>query len=323
MGLKQGVLEKNGGGTVIPLPTFSQWVTISQSDNEDFTMYNVNKSIDYLSFTMGIGDPISQILPDVSEIESEKMGGNAYGYNMTRRYQSGLTTMWHTTQKQMGLHCIYSAKALARLEDTPMMLLESILANGYNVSRLDLAVTSSRIDGGKHELTPHILAIAAKDGKVTTKLKNGVQIGQDMTIQTCYFGSLKTRKRLFRAYDKGLEQGIVDNFLVRYELETRQNATQLGKALVKGNDIGALINNYVSVDNPVWQQILGTQSSKPDYAEQEKSLNEDLWSWLMTSCAPALGRAMAQSKTPEIAANNMQLFHDAMMVSYRKHAKGK
>jgi len=115
-----------------------------------------------------------------------------------------------------------------------------------------------------------------------------VQIGQDMRIQTAYFGSLKTRKRLFRAYDKGLEQGHVANFVVRYELETRQNATQLAKAVAEGKDIGALINNYISVIHPHWQVIMGAISQKPDYAESDKTNNDDLWAWLMDSCAPAL-----------------------------------
>lgn len=312
-----------GGGTVIPPPTFRLSCRIRLPHIKDFIMYNVNKAIDYLSFTMKSTDPLAQILPDISEIESEKFGGNAYGYNMTRRYQSGLLTMWHTTQEKMGVHCIYSAKALARLEGTPMMLLDSVISNGYKVSRIDLAVTSSRIDGGKHELTPHILAEIALGGKVETKLKNGIQIGENMQIQTCYFGSLKTRKRLFRAYDKGLEQGLVDNFLVRYELETRQNATQLSKQLLKGTDIGSLINNYVKVDHPIWQQILGSNSVAPEYSERVKSLNENLWEWLISSCAPALGRAMAQAKTPEIGANNMQLFHDKMMQAYHKHSQSK
>lgn len=284
-------------------------------------MYNVNKAIDYLSFTMKSSDSIAQILPDVSEIESEKFGGNSYGYNMTRRYQSGLVTMWHTSNTSMGVHCIYSSKALARLEDTPVMLLDSIISNGYKVSRIDLAVTSSRIDGGNHELTPHILAQLALEGKIDTRLKNGVQIGENLKVQTAYFGSLKTRKRLFRAYDKGLEQGLVSDFLVRYELETRQNATQLSKEVLKGTDIGAIMNNYINVDNPIWQQILGSESVKPDYDDRKPTLNEDLWNWLISSCAPALGRAMAQSKDPEHASNNMQIFHDEMIRAYKKHSK--
>jgi len=283
-------------------------------------VYIVDKNIDYLSFTLPLDTPMSFFWLDGQVIEKESSGGGSYGYNMRREYQSGLVQMWHTHKKEMGLHCIYSGKAIARLEHSPIILIDSLLENGRKISRLDLAVTSRKEDGSEHELTPHAIAELALKSMVETKLMNGVQIGQDMRIQTAYFGSLKTRKRLFRAYDKGLEQGHVANFVVRYELETRQNATQLAKAVAEGKDIGALINNYISVIHPHWQVIMGAISQKPDYAESDKTNNDDLWAWLMDSCAPALGRAIAQCK-PELLEGNLEAFRGAVMWSYLKNKK--
>jgi len=278
--------------------------------------YNVEKSIDYLSFTC---PRFNVFEPDIENegIQDEIHGGNVYGYNRKQVLNNGVVAMWHTENQSMGVHYIYSASAIRKQKTAITEILESAMfATNNKLSRIDICVTSERKDGKEHELKPHDLAKMARAGNVITKMGHGVQIGKNMQIETMYFGSLKGRKRLFRAYDKGLEQGLVPNFLVRYELETRAYAANIGKAILENQDIGALINKYVNVENETWKEIMSSEIGRVSHIENHE-LDPLLkkWDWLLTSCAPALGKAIAQTP-PEKLEVIMRQFQSRVYSNY-------
>jgi len=263
--------------------------------------YVVEKNIDYLSFTTSAFNIFN---PDIENegVKDEIHGGNGYGYNRKQILNNGVVIMWHTEIQKMGIHYIYSGSAIKKQRHSISEILASALdATNGKLSRIDVCVTSHRKDNKDHELRPHDIAKKARMGDVNTRMGHGIQIGQNMEIQTCYFGSLKSRKRLFRAYDKGLEQGLVSNFLVRYELESRQNAGLIGRAVLDNQDIGSIINKYVSIDSDVWKEIMGSESAKIKHGETH-DLDELLkkWDWLLTSCAPALGKAIASTDSDRL-----------------------
>lgn len=279
--------------------------------------YIVEKAVDYLSFTcsrFGIFEP------DIFKegIKDEIQGGNSYGYNRKQILNNGVIVMWHTDLERMGVHYVYSGSVLRKQKQAISEILDSaLLATDNKLSRIDIAVTSERRDGKPHELTPQTIANLAFTGQVETRLEHGVQIGKNLIIETAYFGSLKSRKRLFRAYDKGLEQGHVSNHLIRYELESRQYAGNLGLSLSQGLDMGSIINKYIRVIDPVWDEIMGSETAKIPHIESYEL--DDLlkkWDWLLTSCAPALGKAIAQTE-PEKLEIIMRQFQARVYSNYR------
>ena len=169
-------------------------------------------------------------------------------------------------------------------------------------SRIDVAVTSEKTDGSMHGLLPHAVHYLAKNGLCETKLKLDNPVpNPDMEVETAYIGSRKSRNRLFRAYDKGLELGGAARKIIRYELETRKNATHIANELHdKRTDIGALIRRYVDFPQVKdWIEIMGTETAenyridddRPKNVIDREAHNARLH-WLFTSVAPAMARVL-------------------------------
>jgi hypothetical protein len=172
---------------------------------------------------------------------------------------------------------------------------------GGMVTRIDIAVTVQYEESDSSKLLPHQIAqMIARDEYTSRLSKEEHETSPDMTVRTAYLGNRKKRKRLFRAYDKGHQSGLVDDFLVRFELENREkNAMRIANAIVKDADIGGLIRNYVDFPEcDLYQQIMDSESTGIEHLEELPESftvkNAKLWLWLQQSAAPALGRALAR-----------------------------
>lgn len=139
--------------------------------------------------------------------------------------------------------------------------------------------------------------------------------------ETVYLGSLKKRskKGLFRAYDKGKELGI-EAMLTRFELEIRtKRATTAARRIVAGVKIGHLIQKVVDVpDMPWWAEIMGAEDEPLPRFEIETETDPIArrWHWLNVQVAPALGVLLAMDK--KAAKGNLDNFNENVKAFYEK-----
>ena len=129
-----------------------------------------------------------------------------------------------------------------------------------------------------------------------------------MCIRDSYIGERKKRSKskLFRAYDKGIEKGLGEtaNRIIRYELASYKGAFKVAERVLRGQDYGGIIRSFVDFPNvPVWCEIMDSEPTKniftPDSTtnlEDRIQANEDRWHWLLTSVAQAVGKAMSESE---------------------------
>jgi len=135
---------------------------------------------------------------------------------------------------------------------------------------------------------------------LVSRLKPAKEIAENGNTETKYIGNPRKRRRLFRAYDKGIQLDI-DEYKkreIRYELETGLNANVIAKMLIAGNDIGAIIRRYVDFPgSKVWVEIMGAKNSilkhdtgevSMDAHELDRLQRQAKWLWLNESIAPMI-----------------------------------
>lgn len=117
--------------------------------------------------------------------------------------------------------------------------------------------------------------------------------------ETTYIGDRDTRakKGIFRAYDKGIQSGIGDNFLSRFELELKRDKANLAaNYIADGEDLRAIMTKYI--DFPEWDTWRRAMAA-PQLLERYrgKAVEKDMtnYAWLVNQVAPAYGRALAHN----------------------------
>lgn len=258
--------------------------------------YIVEKHLDYLTVTSKTEQPA------FSKHVYQIMKSPIPNYDMCEVHRSGMLHCWHSRDTRVGHHYIYQATTLRWIRDNLMTDrdLVGLVLQHANISRIDLAITSRADDNTVHEFTPQDIAVACVVGQLKSRMKPTTDVAQDLITQTKYIGNRKTRRRLFRAYDKGLDNGELANILIRYELETRKDANVVGRMLVAGNDIGAIMRRYVDFPTVgVWHDILDAPVATVRHLDQSMSAEEldkakrlARWMWLETSIAPVIARAI-------------------------------
>ena len=161
--------------------------------------------------------------------------------------------------------------------------------------------------GSEHELQPHQIMELCRDGKLVSRLKPAKEIAENGNTETKYIGNPRKRRRLFRAYDKGVQLDL-DEYKkreIRYELETGMNANVIGRMLIADNDIGAIIRRYVDFPtSEVWCEIMGSANSELkhetgelsiDAHEMERLQRAAKWVWLNDSIAPMIARLLSDN----------------------------
>lgn len=279
-------------------------------------MYKVNKCVDYLTITTSENMP-SWIAGTMEKLERSPNRN----YNTAYRAENGAIKMFHTEQPQMSTHWILSGETLGIIRGeghSDSDVIEQAVDLRGKVTRIDIAVTVHNEDMSNLDITPNWINELANDGYMESRLKldNGVSL-PDMDIATCYIGSRKSRNRILRVYDKGVQLDIGKYKMTRIELETRKNANAVVRALKNNEDIGAIIRRYVdfpSVDQ--WVEIMGKESAIMPQIEDVRTIAEkrtkekaDRWHWLMTSVAPALAKALYYDYCEPELNENLRLFN--------------
>lgn len=266
--------------------------------------YEVSKHVDYLAATShqaNLGHFSTRAYQIVKPVNN--------AYDNAEMHQSGMMHMWNARNSKLGHHYIMSGKALEWIRKHVMSdadLCAQFLSMGH-ISRIDIACTSRRADGLQHELRPQEIMEMCRDGKLKSRLAPNNEIALNGITQTKYIGNPHKRRRLFRAYDKGIQMDLEAHKLVRYELETGMNADVVARMLIAGNDIGAIIRRYVDFpESAVWCEILGTDNSELKHETREieidaheKSRLERIakWQWLNSSIAPMVANLINENMT--------------------------
>ena len=277
-------------------------------------MYIVTQNVDYLSWTKAIPNWFFN-----ERVFGETKSPNN-NYDRAEVSSTGILHLWHTRNDDMKHHYIASGQVLANLRvagHDEREIVRWCLENAH-ITRIDIAITSQRDDGKPHGFTPHHLAWAVRDGRLKSRMKPSKDIAENLKTQTKYIGNRQSRKRLFRAYDKGLDLGQELNQLIRYELETRQGTKTIAREVVKGTPYNAIIKRYVDFpDIAVWNEIMSTEIAQirqiehentPIQVMQEKSKSR--WNWLMRSIVPVVGKALAHDEKLGIPRDDNENFTD-------------
>lgn len=261
--------------------------------------YIVTQIVDYLSFTTNTD---REFYGDKHYEFIKSPNGN---YDMCSKSDSGALHLWNTRDARVGHHYIYSGGSLEYMRLTGANEIEMVkwALERSNIKRIDLALTSrTKDESAKHGFTPHHVAWAVRDEMLVSRMKPSKDITEKMKTQTKYIGNRKTRRRLFRAYDKGVDNGQLANILIRYELETRGGTKTIARAVVAGDKYAAIIRRYVDFPNvPAWLDITNTEPTHMQHAEttlsaheqaREKSLSR--WNWLQDSIPKTVQKALLE-----------------------------
>lgn len=285
--------------------------------------YIVTQNVDYLTWTKDIPNWFF----------AEKVFGETKSPNQNYTHAeistTGILHLWNVRNEDMKHHYIASGETLSNLRNAghdEREIVRWCLENSH-IGRIDIAITSQREDGKPHGFNPHHLAWAVRDGRLKSRMKPAKDITEDMKTQTKYIGNRKTRKRLFRAYDKGIDLNLEAFKVIRYELETRQGTKTIAREVVRGTPYNAIIKRYIDFpDISVWQEIMSAEIAQikqvepsllPIDAMREKSASR--WKWLMRSIVPVVGKALEHDEKIGIPREENQNFTDfirAIMAEY-------
>lgn len=286
-------------------------------------MYIVTQNVDYLTWTKAKPDWFFN-----ERVFGETKSPNP-NYTHAEISSTGILHLWHVRNEDMKHHYIATGQVLANLRiagHDEQEIVRWCLENAH-ITRIDIAITSQREDGRPHGFNPHHLAWAVRDGRLKSRMKPSKDIAENLKTQTKYIGNRQTRKRLFRAYDKGLDLGQELNQLIRYELETRQGTKTIAREVVRGTPYNTIIRRYVDFpDVAVWNEIMSAEIAQIKQIEQENTplqimqeKSKSRWAWLMRSIVPVVGKALEHDEKLGISRNDNENFTDfirAIMAEY-------
>lgn len=222
------------------------------------------------------------------------------GYLEAYQHTSGAIVQRNENRPDMGVHVIYSSKAIAAAEQEFGVYqheLLSYLMIGSRLTRLDVAFNIGNVAIDIEQLYKDVQAgIAKTKARTSTFIRSG-DIKSEKNADTCYVGSMKKRKKLLRIYDKAQDLGL-DTLLTRLELETHGQIAQSAGTMLKTNApseypriIAGMISGYVDFSDTHIGEFLGRNSVKlatPVHARGNTA------KWLIETVAPTLARAMIE-----------------------------
>lgn len=130
---------------------------------------------------------------------------------------------------------------------------------------------------------------------ISSIASNGIE-----NIETLYIGDLKNRGRagVFRAYDKGLEWGLIGDVITRIELEQRgDNAQKDAERFAVSQDLGGVFRSRFNVyaanfERLIESEAIPTHRGKTKKNQEKEAEMDKRWQWLMNQVAPALKDAI-------------------------------
>ena len=223
------------------------------------------------------------------------LSGGRNGYTGGKMYLNGVIELMNPNRLDMGVHIIYSGKTLERVSQQTGMNRDDILAwhlaTGGRPSRIDYAIDIQDSGLDLDEIWENLEQKKAK----TRSLHSRSQTGHDQGY-TIYVGSRKTRKKMLRIYDKGLEQKFDGVDYKRIELETRQDVCKNMCSIYaeSGFNADSIESAILGVCNfphvGIWDYIF---KCKPSKIPVGKSGDGDTETWLLKQVAPAMAKVLA------------------------------
>lgn len=284
-------------------------------------MYVVEKFVDYLAFTSKVHEtPFStkpyQLVKSVNK-----------NYDMCEVHTSGMLHMWHSKNKRVGHHWLLTGDTMRWVRANLMTDAELVgraLERG-NISRIDIAITSHTEDYTVHEFKPQDVAIAVVSGMLKSRMKPAKDVTEELQVQTKYIGNRQTRKRLWRAYDKGADNGELANILVRYELETRKDANVVGRMVRDNTDLGAIMKRYIDFPQvEAYQRIINAMPATVKHEDlpmsaEEKDIaaSQKKWLWLIDSIAPSIAKSLVADGKRGIPMEENENYHEFIRAIHR------
>lgn len=274
--------------------------------------YAVEFKIDYMQFTSRI--PASNHTRTY-ELQKSFM----QNYKVMRVFDSGMTSHHGHNKSDKWLN-VATGKVCDVISDHREYI-KNVLKLDGTFSRIDFCCT---VENG---CTMDDFRMWCRDNLVSGSLSDaGIKsIVNDKTqnSETTYVGELAKRSKrgIFRAYDKGIELGIESAILTRFELEERKKRAQLtARRFSDGMAIGDIIRQRIDVKNEVWADVMGSRSTTlKRYAVDEKEDEIDnTWHWLIDTCAKTLGEKMLLDQWNQKGDGNYDLFMAQVEMAYNK-----
>lgn len=184
-------------------------------------------------------------------------------------------------------------------------VIEWMLSNGGEISRLDLAVTEwieedlVTLEDVKKWFNDGIIESSLTQHGLKSISGNAL-LGTEH-LETLYIGDLKKRgkKGIFRAYDKGIELNIGEYLSTRIELELkREKAHSVAKRLAASNDIAGNFRTHFNVKSKDFERLMDADTvpavrGKNLVKEEESEEIKRRWDWLLKQVAPSLKDAIS------------------------------
>jgi hypothetical protein len=269
--------------------------------------------IDWIAATYPTGTP-TRACHHPKVASAQWIAGTPHrGYTWSRQFVPyGVTESGHETRAEMGVHVVYSGKALARLMQVgvdSMSVLSHIVQNGGKITRLDVA-----LDLDSSGIRLDVLQAHFQYGLCKTKARSINPVGRVGASQgTLYIGS-RTSEAFMRIYDKATEQGINADWL-RIELELKAGkARSMAKMLLEGDParvIPSAITGFANwPDYLLWVEAIRTQ---PIVVKTDKHKDGNTRKWLIEVCAPALAKMQIVHGDEQLLAEFMAAFQRARL----------
>jgi DNA relaxase NicK len=267
---------------------------------------DTNAHLDWISVTFQTGFNLHTLLPEAGEFTYA--GKGRYGYGSIHISGNGAQALSDGSDAQ-GVHVILPGQTLADMRDRgydERALMETILAHGGKLSRLDLAID---VQGGK--LTVSDFADGYANGEFITTAKSATRTQEvGGAGDTFYLGS-RVSDRLLRVYNKAAQLGITDiSSWIRLELETKKaRARAIAETISAQDDLRSVINeaiqNFLDWDNEDYWAIISC--SNVDLPLLERSLPNFL-KWLEIQVMPAAARYQVLNPEQDVMAMMRTMF---------------
>lgn len=255
-------------------------------------------SIDWISITFPSGTKPEAMLPPEMDFRYEEIKSPIPVYNQAFEVRPIKAKLMFGAER-LGNHLIMSGKAMKELREYEVSLPE--LWQHWQTSRGRLSRIDLAVDVFENEnFSPKVIELLYMYGWCETKIKRNKTISENMQAETFYIGSMTSKNAKFRAYNKGLEQGITEYSWCRIEYEKRKNAQQWGKALFEQNkSIKSMIRSSVDFPNwKIWNDVMGSEiESVPRNEEKPPTDFETRLAWIINSVLPAMAKTIVDDPT--------------------------
>jgi len=188
-------------------------------------------TIDWLSFTVRDNENTERFVRQNLCNEGSTQTTPLYGYTMATKYKIGCVRYTNPQRPEMGSHFVFSGSTLKSLYDSevsPFDLLETVVALGAKITRLDLA-KDLRVSG--LQIEPIWQAIQA--GEYSGNSRNFRKIESLDGGYTIYIGA-QTSDRQIRIYNKGAETKTGADWM-RFEIQLREDAAKTTARVLAAN----------------------------------------------------------------------------------------